>query len=74
MASVAQAEGDEFNGASPTINTDDRFPIDPHLPVEERQFTLRAVLVACALGAVIVASNVYLGLKVCPRIAPLLSF
>ncbi|KAF8841630.1 OPT superfamily oligopeptide transporter [Paxillus ammoniavirescens] len=48
---------------SRTINTDDPFPIDPDAPVEERQFTLRAVLVGCGLGAVIAASNVYLGLK-----------
>ncbi|KAF8432214.1 OPT oligopeptide transporter protein-domain-containing protein [Boletus edulis BED1] len=64
VALVDQAENDEgLTGASRTINTDDPFPIDPHSPVEERQFTLRAVLVGCALGAVIAASNVYLGLK-----------
>ncbi|KAF8125488.1 hypothetical protein EV363DRAFT_1532454 [Boletus edulis] len=28
-------------------------PFDSHSPVEERQFTLRAVLVGCALGAII---------------------
>ncbi|KAF8552612.1 OPT superfamily oligopeptide transporter [Imleria badia] len=61
VASVEQAEDDEFSPH--TINTDDPFPIDPHSPVEERQFTLRAVLVGCALGAIIAASNVYLGLK-----------
>ncbi|KAF8119828.1 hypothetical protein EV363DRAFT_255842 [Boletus edulis] len=64
VALVDQAENDEgLTGASRTINTDDPFPIDPHSPVEERQFTLRAVLVGCALGAIIAASNVYLGLK-----------
>lgn len=46
------------------INTDDPFPIDPDSPVEERQLTIRALLVGCLLGAVISASNVYLGLKV----------
>ncbi|KAG1821375.1 OPT oligopeptide transporter protein-domain-containing protein [Suillus variegatus] len=45
------------------INTDDPFPIDPDSPVEERQLTIRALLVGCLLGAVISASNVYLGLK-----------
>ena len=71
VASVEQAESDEaFNPH--TINTDDPFPIDPHSPVEERQFTLRAVLVGCALGGVISASNVYLGLKVRPSYAILL--
>lgn len=47
------------------INTDDPFPIDPNAPVEERQLTIRALLVGCLLGAIIAASNVYLGLKVC---------
>ena len=67
VASVRRAEDEEeeFTGTSRTINTDDPFPIDPHSPVEEKQFTVRAVLVGCCLGAVIAASNVYLGLKVC---------
>jgi len=47
------------------INTDDPFPIDPNAPVEENQLTIRALLVGCLLGAIIAASNVYLGLKVC---------
>jgi hypothetical protein len=47
------------------INTDDPFPLDPNAPLEERQLTIRALLVGCLLGAVISASNVYLGLKVC---------
>jgi hypothetical protein len=65
VASVDQAEdgADEFTGNSHTINTDDPLPIDPHSSVEERQFTLRAVLVGCALGAVI-TSDVYLRLTV----------
>ncbi|OJA20547.1 hypothetical protein AZE42_07075 [Rhizopogon vesiculosus] len=45
------------------INTDDPFPIDPDAPLEEKQLTIRALVVGCALGAVIAASNVYLGLK-----------
>ncbi|KAJ8592368.1 OPT superfamily oligopeptide transporter [Rhizopogon salebrosus TDB-379] len=45
------------------INTDDPFPIDPSAPLEERQLTIRALVVGCLLGAVIAASNVYLGLK-----------
>ncbi|OCH94855.1 OPT oligopeptide transporter [Obba rivulosa] len=36
--------------------------MDPNAP-EEQQLTFRAVLVGCGLGAVISASNVYLGLK-----------
>lgn len=51
--------------APQAINTDDPFPIDPDAPVEEYQFTLRAAIVGCGLGAVIAASNVYLGLKAC---------
>ncbi|KIJ08733.1 hypothetical protein PAXINDRAFT_88433 [Paxillus involutus ATCC 200175] len=45
------------------INTDDPFPEVPGAPVEEQQLTVRAVLVGCMLGAVIAASNIYLGLK-----------
>ncbi|KAH7928026.1 PMSR-domain-containing protein [Leucogyrophana mollusca] len=45
------------------INTDDPFPEVPNSPVEDNQLTVRAVLVGCILGAVIAASNIYLGLK-----------
>ncbi|KAF8841628.1 OPT superfamily oligopeptide transporter [Paxillus ammoniavirescens] len=45
------------------INTDDPFPEVPGAPVEGQQLTIRAVLVGCMLGAVIAASNIYLGLK-----------
>lgn len=41
----------------------DPFPIDPSVPEEEHQLTVRAILVGCALGAVVGASNIYLGLK-----------
>ncbi|KAF9239493.1 OPT oligopeptide transporter protein-domain-containing protein [Melanogaster broomeanus] len=61
IESVEQQGGDI--SASRTINTDDPFPIDPDAPVEGQQFTLRAVVVGSSLGAVIAASNVYLGLK-----------
>lgn len=71
---VALAErAEDESDTSRTINTDDPFPIDPHSPVEERQFTLRAVLVGCSLGAIIAASNVYLGLKAGPLYATLFS-
>ncbi|KAF9526157.1 OPT oligopeptide transporter [Crepidotus variabilis] len=39
------------------------FPIDPDEIVEDRQLSFRAVVVGCALGAVVGASNIYLGLK-----------
>ncbi|TCD62765.1 hypothetical protein EIP91_006437 [Steccherinum ochraceum] len=44
------------------------FPIDPNVPEETHQLTFRrsvlsALLVGCALGAVVGASNIYLGLK-----------
>ncbi|KAI0665449.1 OPT oligopeptide transporter [Trametes maxima] len=44
------------------FGTDDPFPEEPNTPAEQ-QFTFRAVFVGCALGAVISASNIYLGLK-----------
>lgn len=55
----------EFVSGGRFINTDDPFPIDPTAPVEESQLTIRALVVGCLLGAIIAASNVYLGLKVC---------
>ena len=39
------------------------FPIDPNEPEEVHQLTVRAIVVGCALGAVVGASNIYLGLK-----------
>ncbi|KAH7882089.1 OPT oligopeptide transporter protein-domain-containing protein [Phlebopus sp. FC_14] len=63
VVSAEQQDGGETTAGPRTINTDDPFPIDPDAPVEEQQFTLRAIVVGCSLGAVIAASNVYLGLK-----------
>ncbi|KAI0355848.1 oligopeptide transporter [Trametes cingulata] len=48
------------------VNTHDitkPFPIEPDEMVETHQLTLRAIIVGCALGAVVGASNIYLGLK-----------
>ncbi|KAI0916387.1 hypothetical protein AcV5_003343 [Taiwanofungus camphoratus] len=53
---------DDGEDENPDFGTDDPFPMDPDTP-EEQQFTFRAVIVGCGLGAVISASNVYLGLK-----------
>ncbi|KII87761.1 hypothetical protein PLICRDRAFT_30324 [Plicaturopsis crispa FD-325 SS-3] len=39
------------------------FPIDPDYVEETHQLTVRAVFVGCLLGAVVGASNIYLGLK-----------
>jgi len=39
------------------------FPIDPLAPEETHQLTFRAIFVGCCLGAVVGASNIYLGLK-----------
>lgn len=39
------------------------FPIDPDMPEETHQLTLRALLVGALLGCVVGASNIYLGLK-----------
>jgi hypothetical protein len=58
------SDGESVSGGR-FINTDDPFPIDPNAPVEENQLTIRALVVGCLLGAIIAASNVYLGLKVC---------
>ncbi|KAI0312850.1 oligopeptide transporter [Amylostereum chailletii] len=39
------------------------FPIDPDEEHEDHQLTFRALFVGCILGAVVGASNIYLGLK-----------
>lgn len=39
------------------------FPLDPDAPEETHQLTVRAVVVGCVLGAIVGASNIYLGLK-----------
>ncbi|KAI0633640.1 OPT oligopeptide transporter [Trametes polyzona] len=39
------------------------FPRDPDEMVETHQLTIRAIFVGCCLGAVVGASNIYLGLK-----------
>lgn len=40
------------------------FPVDPNAPVEphDRILTFRAIAVGCILGALVNASNVYLGM------------
>lgn len=42
----------------------DPFPIEPHLPEEKNVLTFRAVFIGCLLGALVNASNVYLGMLV----------
>lgn len=39
------------------------FPEDPNAVPEEWQLTVRAIVVGCLLGAIVAASNIYLGLK-----------
>ncbi|KAF8921979.1 OPT oligopeptide transporter protein-domain-containing protein [Mucidula mucida] len=39
------------------------FPVDPYEPEETHQLTVRALIVGCVLGAIVGASNIYLGLK-----------
>ncbi|KIM46755.1 hypothetical protein M413DRAFT_261954 [Hebeloma cylindrosporum] len=39
------------------------FPLDPHDIEETHQLTFRAIFVGCLLGAIVGASNIYLGLK-----------
>ncbi|KAH6917934.1 OPT oligopeptide transporter protein-domain-containing protein [Coprinopsis sp. MPI-PUGE-AT-0042] len=55
--SVEQEES--FEG----YDTSHPFPIDPEDIEETHQLTVRAVFVGCCLGAVVGASNIYLGLK-----------
>jgi hypothetical protein len=45
------------------VNDGNPFPSDPDAPEETDQLTVRAVLVGSALGLIVGASNMYLGLK-----------
>lgn len=57
-----EEEGDVF-AQTYDIRAGNPFPEDPEAPVEKRQLTVRAILVGSFLGAVVTASNIYLGLK-----------
>ncbi|KAI0066783.1 oligopeptide transporter [Artomyces pyxidatus] len=46
-----------------TFDVSQPFPIDPTESEETHQLTFRALLVGCCLGAIVGASNIYLGLK-----------
>jgi uncharacterized oligopeptide transporter (OPT) family protein len=65
ITDIASVSGDSerLEKHMQSMNTDDPFPVDPNSPVEDQQLTVRAVLVGCILGAIIAASNIYLGLK-----------
>ncbi|KAI0717205.1 OPT oligopeptide transporter protein-domain-containing protein [Cerioporus squamosus] len=52
---------DDYESDMPDISKP--FPPDPDEMEETHQLTLRAIIVGCALGAVVGASNIYLGLK-----------
>lgn len=56
---LADSEGDQF-----VTDLYKPFPPDPSLPFEKQPLTIRAILVGWCLGAVVNASNVYLGLKI----------
>ncbi|KDQ08611.1 hypothetical protein BOTBODRAFT_179688 [Botryobasidium botryosum FD-172 SS1] len=60
---VHQREESEVGIEEMQITPGDPFPEDPDIPFEEHQLTVRAVFVGCCLGAVVGASNIYLGLK-----------
>ncbi|KAH9940539.1 OPT oligopeptide transporter [Epithele typhae] len=61
METEAIAAEDEMELQTPDISRP--FPRDPNEMVETHQLTLRAIVVGCCLGAVVGASNIYLGLK-----------
>ena len=56
VLSVASLYSDSGSDLLQDLGTDDPFPEDPDAP-EGKQFTFRAALVGCALGAVISASK-----------------
>lgn len=59
LREVQEDEEDEIEA----LSHEHPFPALPGEELETQQFTVRAVLVGCILGAVISASNIYLGLK-----------
>ncbi|KAK7676399.1 hypothetical protein QCA50_011467 [Cerrena zonata] len=62
--SVDHEHGEELFDDETVVNDASKpFPIDPDEEEETHQLTLRAIIVGCALGAVVGASNIYLGLK-----------
>lgn len=58
-------DGDKEPIEDETEILDNRFPFPPlkGVPDEEQQLTVRALVVGVCLGAVVSASNIYLGLK-----------
>jgi hypothetical protein len=56
------APSDDADGIR-LVNDGNPFPDDPNAPEETAQLTVRAVLVGSALGLIVGASNIYLGLK-----------
>lgn len=62
---VNDASGIDVDGDDQHQILDNKFPFPPlhGIPDEDRQLTFRALIVGCALGAIVSASNLYLGLK-----------
>ncbi|KAI0821904.1 oligopeptide transporter [Trametes gibbosa] len=59
-----QVTHEEFHGETHDMLCSTKpFPIDPDEEVETHQLTFRAIFVGCCLGAIVGASNIYLGLK-----------
>lgn len=62
-------DADDYTESSPLDESDEElsnlrpFPTDPSDPVEDSELTIRALVIGCMLGAVVSASNIYLGLK-----------
>jgi hypothetical protein len=64
LKSEANTEGEEEDLWLP-------LKMDPNIPHEENPLTFRAVAVGCLLGALVNASNLYLGMPPCSQEASL---
>lgn len=62
-SSSDQTGEDKFEGGYGETDVSRPFPIDPDAPEETHQLTFRALFVGSCLGAIVGASNIYLGLK-----------
>jgi len=63
--SVDVNDSDRDGYEDPHAVLDNKFPFPPlhGIPEEDQQITFRALLLGCCLGAIVSASNIYLGLK-----------
>ena len=61
QVSVGATAADYDIGQTEEIDLYEPFPVDPDAIQEDRILTIRSIIVGCALGTLVNASNAYLG-------------